>query len=344
MRERILSLLIVTLISMTIWLFAEAESLGSRSIATRVFVAQAQGLLVEVEGGDAGVTVEIDLSGSKRQLMNAQNVLRDGIRLEPGIGGMPDSDGRHELRLLDLIQAYPDLAETGVAVESVRPLTIPVTIRALATLTPPIIAELGELEAEGEVRITPPTGEVRIPQAAADSLRETLRLIARPTPEQIARNSSTSGLITINNVPVVLPEAVRRDHGAELIAPKSVSLTFTVRNRNRVARLQVPVQILLTSVDQPEWEVSIVEADAVIGVEFTGPAEEIAQIESPQDNFVIAVLALSSEDLEKGITSKEIGFGCIRQNVFGTLPPSLQIKPDRTAVRFTAVRRKHDSP
>ena len=53
---------------------------------------------------------------------------------------------------------------------------------------------------------------------------------------------------------------------------------------------------------------------------------------------VIAIVALSSDELEKGVESKEVAFGQLRSGVLSALPDSVRVAAPRTTVRLKVAR------
>lgn len=335
MRERLTTFVVVTLVSLTLWLYAEAESLGRETAPGRIeFISTRNDLTIRpAPNFDGRVTIE--LSGSKAALTRAMAVLEGPLRLEPGKCGLPDTAGSTQINLQSALQQYDALQRSGVAIVAVRPPTATIDIGELVEVQARIVPKLPSVEVGGEVTVEPAQAMLRVPKALAAQTTSPFEVIAAPTPDQVSRLPE-SGPVTLP-VTLSLPDALRQERGAELITNRA-KLTFSIRSTLVPATLPVPVQVLLPSIEQNLWSISIDPDDAILNVEVAGPADIINRLKSPAEGLV-ALLALSSDDLARGITTKPVGFAVLRQGVPTPLPESVVVRTPSTAVRFEATKR-----
>ncbi|HBS28951.1 MAG TPA: hypothetical protein DEB06_05770 [Phycisphaerales bacterium] len=160
---------------------------------------------------------------------------------------------------------------------------------------------------------------------------EAHRVIARPTPQQL-RSLPPSGAARLQDVPLELPEALL---GADsTLLDRGAAVEFTIRNRNATRDLTlVPVQVVLPPIETERWRVRVDEEDEFVTVSLAGPADALDAIASGTDRAV-AVLALSSDDLEAMVTSKDISVFLLRGGVVTPLPAGVQATPSKRSVRF----------
>ncbi len=329
---------IVTVIAVTIWLFAEAESLGDATLIARIqFVAgEGQDRLVRtVEGTDP--TVAIDVRGSRGGIGRARDALTEGIRLELGSPGVASTDGRHTVNLLNALLAYKPLSGQGLKVVSVRPQNVDIIVRELVTIQVPIEPRLDGAEAVGPVKVTPETAQIRMPRSAWQSMGERLRAPARLSEEQASRLPG-GGVARVDVRVEKPPELAGVDDVTLLTNP--ATLEFTVKNRAATLTVPVvPVQLVIPPIETERWAVRIQPEDQILSAEVSGPSEIIERIKGPAERL-IAVLALSSDELESGVSSKEVSFALLRGGALAPLPESLRLTPSKAVVRFTVERRQ----
>lgn len=338
MLERIKSFLLISVIALTIWLFAEAESLSSYSGITRVQFISGEGSnrTVRVADGFSG-SVSVEVEGSRVAIDRAREILSAGVRLELGKTGVPFVDGAHSVNLVEAIQAYRPLAAAGVQVTSVSPQNVSLRITELETRQVPVDASLPGVQIVGAIRITPESLPVRLPRSEWEAMKEPLRLVVRLGDEQIARLPA-GGVARVEARALAPASTSGVDPFPTGAGNAVVSLEFTVKDRNATAQFAaVPVQVLLPPIEAGVWRVQIESQDQFLTLEATGPSETIERLQAA-DAPLIALLALSSDDLERGIASKEVSFGQLRAGVLAPLPESVKVSAAKSAVRFTVTR------
>ncbi len=338
MREKLTTFLIVTLVTLTVWLFAEAESLGHESLPASVAVvaADASRLVTPATGWDGRVT--LDVSGSRRGIERARDLFLQPLKLTlpKGVG-----EGDVTVELYEALQSHEVIARSGITIDSVRPLRAVVHVQELVTRQAAIVPELLGVQIDGQVAMNPETAELRLPRTLADRLAgpegEGLKVVAR-IPDSQRAALATPGPKAVQAA-LALPESLGggRDPAIELLT-KGASLAFTVRNTLTTVQLSFPVQVLTLPVEWGDWAVEIRAADQRLSAELSGPSDALDKLRTPEAR-PLAVLALSSDDLARGVTSKEVGFGVIRDGVFGPLPEGVKVNTERRSVGFTVRKR-----
>jgi len=336
LREKLGTFAVVSLITLTIWLYAEAESLGRESLGVRVdIVAGREDISVrEADGFDGRVTVE--LSGSKSSIAKARQVLERTLSIEYTKLNQAGADGRSTVRLAEAISTDERLARTGVVIETVRPPEMTVEVRTLVRETLPIKPMLSNVQIGGELTMDPPTASVRLPKSIFEESGAWLEVMAVPTSEQLARLPD-SGPVSLP-VALSLPSALQGVQGVELLTQRA-TLTFSIKSTLVTTDLKAPVQVLLPSIEQGEWTVEINPEDAILDVRVSGPPEVIARLKSPSEGL-IAILSISSDELATGITSKAVSFSVLRGGIATPAPASLVLPAQAPSVRLTATRRE----
>ena len=338
MRERVVTFVIVSLLSVVVWLFAEAESLGEEQMAARVeFRAAEQArddLLVRPVAFDGRVTV--DVTGSKAALSRVRAILDEPIVVSPGRLGVPDSGGRHTVRLADVFGAHPALVGANVGVEWVRPPTVDIEITELVEIELPVRAELAGIQVEGAVTADPGVARVRLPRTLAESLPEDAAAFAVLTETQVDV-AFDPGPQTLS-VPIVLDDDLRGERGVTLLDERAV-VAFTVRSALVTQTFTaVPVQVLLPPIEMEDWRIDIDEADQILSLTVTGPRASLRAL-SAEGARPVAILSLSDVELASGLTSKRVSLGVIRSGTIVGAPDGLRTDPESPVVRFAVTRR-----
>ena len=323
--------LVVTLLAVVFWLFAEAESLGQFSGLTSIRFVGGEGgerYVRTAEGFDESVT--IDLTGTKSAVARAGLLLSKGLALEPGMPGVPGTDGRHSVNLLQALQSHKELSETGARVTSVRPLLVDVVVTELTTQEVPIEAALPGVEVVGAVKVTPERARLRLPRAAWELTRETLRVSSR-VPEPARRGLPVSGPARVDAI-LEAPESVVALPGFAML-DSSATLEFIVRSQTSTAPAgPAPVQVLLPPVEVGKWIVEVEGEDRFLDVSASGPAERVERLRRKEAG-VVGVVTLSSDDLEQRVTSKPVTLMVLAEGELRTWP-EVELTTPTKAVRF----------
>lgn len=332
MREHLTTFIVVTLVTLTVWLFAEAESLGHQSMEVRIEIAAPDDsrMVSPAAGWDERATIEV--SGSRSSLEKLREAASQPIRVALPV---TVDEGDETVDLLAALQEQEALLRAGVTIETVRPGRATVVVKEMTTVQAPIRAELPGLQVAGAVAVTPDRAEVRLPKALATRLGPALAVIAS-VPDDARARLTQPGPAALQAT-LSLPDAVASEQGVQLLTTRA-SLAFSVRSTLTTASFTFPVQVLTLPVEWSDWKVQIAEGDERLTVDLTGPSDAVESLKGP-DERLLAVLALTSDDLARQITTKPVSFGTLRAGVFSALPPGVEVKSDRRSVRFEVSRR-----
>jgi len=332
LRERFTTFIVVTVVTLTIWLYAEAESLGARTetAAVEFSAGSSSDLEVAVTDNEWNGQVRVQLSGSRSALERARNALESRVVVQAGTLGLPDADSDTRLKLIEVLRRYEPLAGTGVTIESADPPHVGVQVRRLIVAQAPIRAEVPGVQIAGDITLNPDRAELRVPERLWAEIGAGLQIVARPTAEQLTQLPA-SGAVSIA-VTLAAPPGVQ-------LRTTRATLNFSVKSTLATGTFAVPIQILLPSVELNDWVVSIDGGNDFIDVEVSAPADYIERLRSPSEGL-IAVMSLSSDDLAQGRDSKDVGFAVLRQGVATPLPEFVTVNTETRTVRFTAARRE----
>lgn len=337
--SRIKSYGMVTLITAVIWVFAEAESLRTKQISAEViFQGDPSGeRVIDVADGQGWRgRVELTVEGSAAGLDRLQSRLnRQPIKLTPGMDGVPVEAGEQAVDLRLALRAHPDLREMGATISKTDPASVKVRADQMVPreLRVDVQAPDGELDGVPETR--PAKVTVRLPASDAASLGPQATAVAKLDGSMLSK--LVPGRVeTVTGVAVTLPTWIAP--GRASIEPSTVDVQLKLRSRTATVTVpSVPVQVRMAAVEMGKWDVEIPEADRFIrDVKVTGPSDLVNQVKTGEIK-VVATVSLGFEELEKGVTSKEVSF----TDFSSQLP--LKFEADNRVVRVTVRKRAEAS-
>lgn len=334
------TLALASVVAVLVWIFAEGEGLQPRPVDLSVIFPTDASSAVVIRPDDKNFrgSVRVSLEATSRSLDLAAPLLAAGIRLSPGAPGVPSEPG--EQRIVDLreaIGAMPQLKSLGVTVADVQPRQVVVQIIRMAGKDLPLRVELGaEVPLDGDPTPVPSTVSIRLPEPALALIPEGAVAIAAVSEAEVHRIRG-EGPQTVTAT-VRLPSVLS---GVEPIVVQPETVTVNLRVRRKVETYKVstvPVWYSLPPTeDGSKWSVEVLDK-FLTDVTLTGPSDEIARVRTtgPNQITVKALVELSSDDLQNGVTTKQV--------TFPGLPPSLVPSGNATTVRVKIGRRAETGP
>ena len=309
--QRLKTGVLVTLIALLIWAFAEGQSLRSqRTVVELEFSPLSNGMWSTrvVDGQDWRGRVEVLTEGSVSSLDSLEAVLREPMSIEPGMEGLPRATGEHTMELREALRMHPEFRSRGVSVLSTEPATVRVHVQELATLKLPIRVEAPSAELDGVAELVGASeASVRVPAAMASALQEgDAWMVAQVEPAQL--EAMQEGVRSTLRVRLVPGPALAKD-AVFSVDPSQVDVRLTVRSKTESYLLaSVPVDLRLPVGELGRFDVTIpVEDQSLSNVTVRGPSELIARIRDGE-LVVRAYIRLTYEELEAGITRKRAEF------------------------------------
>lgn len=332
MVERIKTILLVSVITVLVWVFAEAESLQRRDLRFSLqFLSDAPNeRAVQPEESFRG-TITISFSGSASTFATVEELSRAGpLSLTIGSPGVPASPGEHVVSLRDALRSDQTLRKLGLTIDRVEPPTVTIHVESMEVRTARVVADVGDSDLDGVPEVKPATVKVYLPTDIAGAVGSTPEVFATLRQDDIGRLLA-GRRETVSGVRLELPIALKNKRSVR-IEPPTASVTLTVRNRQASTELTgVPVQVRMAPGELALWDVSIPEQDRFIPkVTVSGPAELVDRVKRGEIKIVASV-NLSFEDLEKGITQKDV--------VFSDVPSLLKFDSETRLVRVSIKKR-----
>lgn len=330
MSAKIRTIMLVSLVTVLIWLWAEGESLSTETLnPSVVFVQDGDELLLETNDKQWTGTVSVRLEGSNRALTDARRELGSRIRLKLGQPGVPSAAGEQQpVNLEEAIRQLPEVRAAGLSVQQVTPaITVVKIVKLVAkefTVRATLPPDIGLL---GESTVSPQKVIVRMPEAIAGLVPPDAIAEAALSREELGspRDDLAQTIATTVRLPALA------GHPDVIITPEKVNVTFRLkRSVDTVTVASVPVWFSLPPVEGRRWDIELTD-QFLRDVTFTGPTDAIAKIRS-REVIPIAEVQLSSDDLESGIEAKEA--------VFAQLPPGVESGVAVKTVRLKITRRR----
>lgn len=317
MVARARSFVIVTIITLLVWILAEGQTLRTQNAAVAVsFQAGSNTRIVRVVPGESfDGTVKVRLTGSTGRLEDVLDALRTPMVINVDAEGSVPS-GVRVVDLRDALRSVPPFQQSGISLSEVDPAFVQVEVDDLVQRDVPVRVELPDVQLEGPYRVSPETVRFTLPRTLSASLSEQdVYVRAVVAPEQLA-NLPTGREQTIASVRIV-PSQPLAEAWFSQAGRTQVSVTLTLRSRTATELIPtVPVQVRLAPTELERFDIFIPESERFLhDVTVRGPSTLIERMRSDSTLRPIAVVALSFEELERGITSKD---------AILTFPPGLE--------------------
>lgn len=331
MWKHLQTLAFVVVVTALIWVFAESESLTRRTLDVDLsFTASAEVLrAVRLADPNFKGRVQLELVGSTGAVTELERRLSRPLALRPGGESFPTEPGERTIDLREILRATPGIGDRGVTFARVEPPTIRVNVDELREVQAKVIVEVADGELDGPAEVLPPTVTLRAPVrllAAADS-----DPIVTARIERAALTGMVPGRAElVKNVPLRPGLAFAGDPDVS-VAPAQTDVRLKLLSRTTSLQVaSVPVHIQVAAEEFNLWEVRVRDTDRFIrDVRVTGPAEVVDQVRRGEIKLR-AVVALSFEELEQGVASKDA--------VFSQLPSMLRVEAPSRTVRFVVKR------
>lgn len=334
MLDRIKTILLVTIVTVLIWTFAEAEGLRSETVQLEVPIqsdAAAGRILRLAPGSEFNERVTARLEGATAKMDEVRDALRRPIPLKPGEGEIPVEPGEYAVDLREHLRAVAPFSQRGVTLTDVKPQFVQIRVDDIVERTAKVVVEVPDGELEGPPEPSRPTVTLRLPEDLASQLGQEPEVIARVGAAEL-RSLTVGRRSTIKNVRIELPEILR---GVEEVSvtPDQIDVTLMLRSRTASTTLpSVPVQIRIAPVEYNKWDLAIAPEDLFLNdVVVTGPRDWVAEVEAGQLP-VVAMVPLSFEELERAAKSGE---PITKPVVFSELPAYLEFKVEDPMVQVS---------
>lgn len=363
------TVLLATLVTALIWIWAEGESVSRLSVPVRVAMpdgrAGAGNIIVDSPMlDDQSMQVVLRFEGSTLSLDQAATLRGVTINLEPEAPGLPTQAGANQVvDLFRALSAAPELVKLGLPLSSVEPSSLVVSATRLATRELPVRVELGrQVSLASEPQPSAQRVRVRVPEALASRLPDDAQAVAFISEDQLFNlgGETGAGISAGNGVQTVkatcrLPASLA-DVQPVYFLPETLNVTLRLRQAIETAKLPMSVPVwfsLPPTEDSSLWRIEVVEK-FLTDLTVSGPVEQIARLRasaaapgaSGTDGTIKAFIELTSDELnpirgEEDASTRlpiESSLTLTKPVIFSGLPASVSVVGTPTAsVRIVRV-------
>ncbi|MHC4109169.1 MAG: YbbR-like domain-containing protein, partial [Planctomycetota bacterium] len=257
--------LIVTLVTVLLWVWAAAETREQEPATFRVRFASASAGNWVINPDE--MTLTTTLEGARFAIQEAQ--ARTGPLVLTTGNELPSGVGRHTVDLTTALNKNEALRNTRVTVLSVDPPSEIIEIDALVAVTATVLPDLPPLHLEGEPEVDPAQVTITLPSRLGNLAPE--EIAPRAYIAQSRLDTLEPGREYVLSTKLLLPEKLLAEaekldaEESVTIEPSVANVTFTVRSFIEETILPtVRVHIAGPSKDHEEYLVEIDEADEVL--------------------------------------------------------------------------------
>jgi hypothetical protein len=346
MLRQVQTYLVVTVVTVLIWILAESESVRTETLRTDVVLtADGEGrrmIQIEPDQDFSGVVL-LRLEGATGKIDALTRELRSALRLSPPMPGLPAEPGEHRIDLRTVLRAFPAIRDSGVTLAEVDPPFVNVRIDDIVAREARVVVKTPEAAVVGTPTSSPSSVTIRMPSRLAAQLSLTLEVSAVIGPDVIAALPEGK-FATVPNVTLVLPDSVRTGPGSEFVQvePPQVSVNLTPRSREAQKLLpSVPVQFVIPTTEYARWDITIQETERSISdVLVSGPSDLIDQI--GKTIFIVALVQFQGfGELDNAART---GQPLVKEVTFSPLPGPLKFDAkDRTVTLMVRPRAESEA-
>ena len=324
-------MLAVCVLTLFVWVMAESQTLRSEHVTLELqVVSEVDGAsLVRFADGARSKRVELTLEGSAASVSSVRERL--GGRIELMVGReLPAEAGDHAVALREALRRTQALRGSGVTISEARPDSVSISIVRVITVEAPVSVRAPAGRLEGAAQATPASVRLRGPEEVLGELDASeLEVIARL--DDGALDGLPAGVPqVIQDVRLEAPAALRETWGVTL-SPASVDVRVQLRTRTRTHTIpRLPVQVVLPPPELGRWRITLSPEDTdLFDVVISGPSEAVERVVSGEVR-PMAVLALSYEELERGIQSKAAQIVLLPEGVHARVEdPEVRLRIER---------------
>lgn len=341
MLARVRTFVAVTFITLLVWIVAEGQTLRSQSATMEInFETGSSTRVVRVDpADDFKKFVELRLSGSAGRLDDMADALRVPLAINVDAEA-PTGTGLRVVDMRDALRSTPLFAQSGVTLTEVNPRFVQIEVDELVQRDVPVRVELpADVQLEGEPRAEPEVVRFSLPRLVAEKLKPDETYVRAVVGPELVASLPTGRPQRIPSVRIERSTALA-DAWHAVGARSQVTVSLTLRSRTATEVLPtVPVQLRVAPTELGRFDITIPESDLFIhDVTIRGPSTLVERIRTDPSLRPVAVVALSFEELERGIGAKDAQF------IFPVGLESLEATADDVNVSLQIQRRPEPTP
>lgn len=329
--EFIRSLILVTAITLLIWLWAEGENVRPYPLAGEVTFVAASGQTLLIEAQQPEQTIQVTIRSNVNRREEAQRILNSPIKIDVSEDPNQPSVVR-SVDLLDHLRNMPEFVNNGITVIDVRPQTMAAKVERLVDVVLPIRVDTGDVALATPAQLDVSQATVRVPKRLQDSLAG-LSLTAKPDPERLAL-LPVDEPHTFSPVLLSLPDGYPNRNEVAQIEPSNVRVTLTVRSQTDKLKIDtISVMTILPTAEVGRFTISIDDRQRVLrDIEVAGPTDVLNRIRN-KELTVEAVLRFSADDLETYAARETVTWPVIVET-----PPNVVVQNPPPPMTFRIIK------
>jgi hypothetical protein len=288
-RQKFQTYLLVSMVTILVWLYAEAETVKPETMQIDVMFEGSNYQLVD-PAAPFGVNATFRCNAS--QLADLEGLKTTGQAFKIDVTAR--EDGAHAIPLLERIEKNPRIQQLGIVVERVNPPEKQVRIERLEKVEVAVEFDRGNRELADQAVIDPSSVIVTAPLSLKPWLTS-IKLPARLDEERFA--GLAEGVEhKLTNVSIDLPYQLQQRDGVS-ISHDAVSVAFTIIRQTDTLASQLSVLIQGPAPAMADFQI-VPEEEGRVTVELTGPRSTIEKIKARELTEIWAELRFRSyEDL-----------------------------------------------
>lgn len=335
------STLLISVITIIIWLLAESESLRTEKLRIEVsFKGEPDVRVVKVlPGQEFTGSVTIKLEGPNARVDALAAELRKSIQLKPGDDGISSQPGEQSVNLEAAIRALPKIRNSGVSITEVEPSTATIFVDNMNSQMIPVRVNIPEGRLiEGGAEVSPATVQITYPESMSKDFPPDFVAIARIEASALASlPEGRKG--TLHNISLELPEQVWPNENVRL-SPNQVSVTVQLRSRVDVFNMpSIPIMLRLPVDAAGKFELDT-DTTELKEVPVVGPIDLIEQIKAGKLNPV-GTISLSTQELDRATVTGQV---LAKEPIFSDIPTPLSFDTKHQVIRILVRKREAATP
>lgn len=294
--EKVETGVIVTVISVLVWLYAEGENVltfNNQRMQVQFVAPPGQDLAVVPQGP---VPILVSVRASAGEIDQFEEMIRKGpIRIEVEVD--PEADSPTQTLVLKEALLASKVGSLGVNILQTDPATRTVHAEPLVTRKLPVVSGPTDVQFAEPPAFVPREVAVTLPRSLARASKDN-RVIARV--DALNLSSYDVNTDTVATVPLEAPQAMQGPWTT--LAQPTAQMTFNIRKLTDTYRIPtVQLRINTDPLTLKDFEIGIAQSDMLLrDVRVTGPSDVVAAIRAG-DARVWAELRPTRDQAERGV-------------------------------------------
>ena len=338
---RLQTWLIVTVIAVLVWLYAEGEAVTEKTEQLQIKFVPPPGVQLAIEpvtrslsNSDATLPVFATFRASTGQMDQVRQITNEGP-IEIVVNAQPDSQSPEQVIIFRDKLQDTKLGLLGINIVDTNPATATVRVEPLRTEMLDVTVDVGDVQLAGLPTIEPAKVPVTMPVRIADAMRG-VRVVAQLDELDLSQYLANEEH-TVNAVPLELPDELQRKW-VEL-GRDSVKVTFTIRKQTDTWTISyLPVEIQASPLLLRRFSLDIRDEDLnLLEVKLQGPADVVDRIRK-KELPVSAAIYPSIDELETALGQGSSATLSVPVKL--TLPQGVIVQSPMSHVQVKVTRRE----